>query len=238
MNYKGSKNGSGVFQTIINQIPPHDGYVEGFAGSGAILRMKKPAIVSAAIDIYPSSINQLREAVPGTVVINDDVITTLRACVDSIGCPAGKCFVYLDPPYLKVDIDGKPVRKSQQDIYEHEFATVEQHQTLLTLIKSLNCMVMISGYWSKLYARELSDWRTVSFNAMTRAGRVAREWLWMNYPEPIALHDYSFLGSDRTDRQRIKRKVSRWEKRIENMPILEKRVLLLAMEKLQHAPQP
>ena len=236
MNYKGSKNGSGVFQTIINQIPPHDGYIEGFVGSGAILRMKKPAIVNVAIDIYTSCTDLLREAVPGVVVINDDAISTLRSAVDRCGCPEASCFIYLDPPYLKVDIDGKPVRKSQRDIYEHEFATVEQHQTLLTLIKSLNCMVMISGYWSKLYTRELSDWRTLSYNAMTRAGRVAREWLWMNYPEPIALHDYSFLGENRTDRQRIKRKIQRWEKRIKNMPVLEKRVLLQAMENLRHAP--
>ena len=236
MNYKGSKNGSGVFQTIINQIPPHDGYIEGFVGSGAILRMKKPAIVNVAIDIYTSCTDQLRDAIPCTVVINDDVISTLRSAVDRCGCPEENCFVYLDPPYLKLDIDGNPVRKSQRDIYEHEFATVEQHQTLLTLIKSLNCMVMISGYWSKLYAAELKDWRTLSYNAMTRAGRAAREWLWMNYPEPIALHDYSFLGQNRTDRQRIKRKIQRWEKRIENMPTLEKRVLLQAMESLQHAP--
>jgi len=142
----------------------------------------------------------------------------------------------LDPPYLKRDIDGKPVRSGQGDIYEHEFGTVEQHHELLQLIKSLKCMVMISGYWSKLYAQELNDWRTLSYNAMTRAGRVAREWLWMNYPEPIALHDYAFLGTDRTDRQRIKRKIQRWEKRLENMPTLEKRVLLLALENLRHAP--
>lgn len=233
MNYAGSKNGAGVFQTIINQIPPHDVYIEGFAGSGAILRMKRPAHVSVAIDIYAGSAKLLRETVPAAVVINDDTISTLRSVVDTSGYPAGNCFVYLDPPYLKRDIDGAPVRSWQGDIYQHEFDTVEQHQTLLALIKSLNCMVMISGYWSKLYANELKDWRTLSYNAMTRAGRVAREWLWMNYPEPIALHDYSFLGENRTDRQRIKRKIQRWEKKIENMPTLEKRVLLLAMQGLK-----
>jgi len=53
---------------------------------------------------------------------------------------------------------------------------------------------MISGYWSELYARELKNWRSISFQAMTRGGFVATEWLWMNYPEPFELHDYSFLG--------------------------------------------
>lgn len=228
MNYKGSKNGSGVFQTIINQIPPHDVYIEGFAGSGAILRMKRPTRVNVAIDIYSRSCEQLRTAVPGAVVINDDVITTLPAVVVEYGYPAGhRCFVYLDPPYLF------STRSHKKPIYAHEFGTIEQHQTLLTLIKSLDCMVMISGYWSELYANELKDWRTLSYNAMTHAGKLAREWLWMNYPEPVELHDYSFLGKNRTDRQRIKRKVQRWENKLINMPILEKQILLQAMGNLE-----
>jgi DNA adenine methylase len=237
MNYPGSKNGSGVFQTIINQIPPHDVFIEGFAGSGAISRMMKRSHVTVAIDICTSCTDLLRDALPGAVVINDDTISLLRDLVAKYNCTAGKCFVYLDPPYLFKDVDGSKIRSCQRDLYEHEFGTVEEHRTLLNLIKSLNCMVMISGYWSKLYAEELADWRTVSFNAITRAGKVAREWLWMNYPEPVALHDYSFLGENRTDRQRIKRKVQRWENRLKNMPVLEKRVLLQALESLQHAPQ-
>ena len=44
MSYPGGKNGAGVYQAIINQMPPHQTYIEGFLGSGAVLRMKKPAI--------------------------------------------------------------------------------------------------------------------------------------------------------------------------------------------------
>ena len=233
MTYQGGKNGAGVFQTIINQIPPHKVYIEAFAGSGAILRMKRPAHVTVAIDIYASCTDALRKALPGAVVINADAISVLRDLVVNSGYAAGDVFIYADPPYLKLDVDGTPVRSCQRDMYEHEFDTVEQHLELLTLLKSFDCMIMLSGYWSKLYAAELSDWRTVSYNAVTRSGKVAREYLWMNYPEPIALHDYSFLGNDHTDRQRIKRKVQRLQRRIENMPILEKRVLLLAMENLK-----
>ncbi len=232
MGYKGSKNGSGVPQTIINQIPPHDWYCEGFAGSGIIAQKKKSAHVNVVIDIYARCCQELKKVLPGAVVINDDAISSLRYLVDNSGYPAGRRFVYLDPPYLKVDIDGRRVRSWQGDIYKHEFATVREHLQLLTLIKSLDAMVMISGYWSRLYARELKGWRTLSFQAMTHSGKMREEWLWMNYPEPVELHDYSFLGKDRTDRQRIKRKIQRWENRIENMPMLEKRVLLLAMKKV------
>jgi DNA adenine methylase len=231
MQYQGGKNS--VFPTIINQIPPHDVYIEPFAGSGAILRMKRPAHVSVAIDIYTSCTDTLKIALPGAVVISGDAISLLPETVANCGYPAGKVFIYADPPYLKKDIDDTPIRSSQKDMYKHEFCTIEEHRKLLTLLKSLGCMVMISGYWSKLYAHELADWRTVTYKAITRSGRIATEYLWMNYQEPLALHDYSFLGNGRTDRQRIKRKVERWKKRLETMPVLEKRVLLLAMENLK-----
>jgi hypothetical protein len=133
--------------------------------------------------------------------------------------------VYLDPPYLFA------VRTSQHPIYAHEFGTVEQHQALLDLIKSLDCKIMISGYWSELYARELADWRPTSFNSVVRSGETRREWLWMNYPEPVALHDYSYLGNNFRERERIKRRITRWSARLQRMDILERRAVLLAMQK-------
>jgi hypothetical protein len=52
---------------------------------------------------------------------------------------------------------------------------------------------------------------------------------WYNYPEPIALHDYGFLGEDNRDRERIKRKKQRWVNRLHTMPVLEHRALLAAI---------
>lgn len=43
MGYLGAKSGSGVFQTIINLIPPHDTYIEAFLGTGAVMKRKAPA---------------------------------------------------------------------------------------------------------------------------------------------------------------------------------------------------
>ena len=43
-SYFGGKNGSGVYQTIINQIPKHSVYCELFLGRGTIMRYKKPAL--------------------------------------------------------------------------------------------------------------------------------------------------------------------------------------------------
>jgi hypothetical protein len=44
MVYAGGKNGAGVYQTIINLMPPHDVYIEPFLGGGAIMRQKRPAV--------------------------------------------------------------------------------------------------------------------------------------------------------------------------------------------------
>ena len=41
MTYPGGKNGAGIYQRIINHMPPHKTYIEAFLGSGAVLRNKR-----------------------------------------------------------------------------------------------------------------------------------------------------------------------------------------------------
>src|SRR5882724_2910766 len=89
-------------------------------------------------------------------------------------------FVYCDPPYLMSTRSGRRM-------YEHEFDD-RQHRHLLRVIRKIPANVMISGYWSEMYATELKGWNTVSYQSMTRGGRPATEWLWMNYADPLALH--------------------------------------------------
>ncbi|WP_179953901.1 hypothetical protein [Denitrobaculum tricleocarpae] len=50
MNYPRGKAGNGVYHTIINQMPPHDTYIEPFVGGG-VLRIKRPAKANIAIDL-------------------------------------------------------------------------------------------------------------------------------------------------------------------------------------------
>ena len=129
-------------------------------------------------------------------------------------------FIYCDPPYLM------DTRSSQRPLYDFEFGDCEQHERLLSVLLDLPCPVAISGYWSELYADMLSQWRTHSFEAVTRSGNMAQEWLWMNYQEPRALHDYSYLGDDFRERERIKRKAERWVKRFSSLPELERKAVL------------
>ena len=60
MAYPGAKNGAGVFQTIINQIPPHEVYIEPYLGGGAIMRAKLAApIANIGVDRSPKAIAAL-----------------------------------------------------------------------------------------------------------------------------------------------------------------------------------
>lgn len=53
MAFPGGKNGDGIWQRIICQIPPHRVYCEPFLGSGAVMRRKRPAKLSIGIDLDP-----------------------------------------------------------------------------------------------------------------------------------------------------------------------------------------
>lgn len=123
-------------------------------------------------------------------------------------------------------------RSAPRPIYEHEMSR-QDHERLLRLIVRLPCMVMISGYWSDLYAEALAGWRTVNFQAQTRGGTTATEWLWMNYPEPKRLHDYRYLGDDFRERERIKKKKRRWVAKLRKMPRLERYAILSAIEEFE-----
>lgn len=51
MKYLGAKSGSGVYQAIVAQMPPHDTYIETHLGSGAVMRAKPPAARSIGVEI-------------------------------------------------------------------------------------------------------------------------------------------------------------------------------------------
>jgi hypothetical protein len=62
---------------------------------------------------------------------------------------------------------------------------------------------------------------------------MAEEWVWMNYPPPVELHDYRYLGATFRERERVKRKSKRWTARLKSMPVLERQALLFAIESVK-----
>jgi len=78
MQYPGGKNGSGVYQKIINQMPPHKIYVEPFLGGGAVMRYKRPAGTNIGIDKDPEAINLWVDCeIPDFLLFQMDALTWL-----------------------------------------------------------------------------------------------------------------------------------------------------------------
>lgn len=227
--YDGGKGGAGVAQWIINQMPPHERYVEAFVGSGRIIRTKAAAKTNIVIDadqriarMWGSDRPGCRYFVRGNVTHtltawHADAVEFLSKWGDTSPEPT---FIYCDPPYLMSS------RSCQQNLYPVEFATEDEHRRLIAVLKSLPCMVALSGYASELYAIELKDWRLSTFRTVDRRGKPKLEHLWMNYPAPTILHDWRFYGRTFGHRQRFKRKVARWQNRLASMPEIERNALL------------
>lgn len=221
MSYDGGKGN--VFQIIINQFPPHDLYVDAFLGNSAVLRQKRPAARNIGCELDPKALALWRgDEVPGLELVQMCGISFLRALRSSYPF-TGRELVYLDPPYMF------EARESKDARYAFEF-TDDQHAELLKVVADYPCMVAISGYHTARYADALRTWRSITFQSVKRNGKMGTEWLWMNYPEPMELHDYRFLGQGFRQRERMKRKRTRWLARLQQMDLLERHMLMSAIE--------
>lgn len=221
MSYPGGKEGSGVYQWLINLMPPHKTYVEAFVGGGAVLRHKLQAPINIAIDADLRVLQALPDMMNVTLVC-DNAISYLRKW----RC-GSEDLVFCDPPYLM------ELRRNKRPLYRVEFPRAA-HVQLLDVITSLDCMVMITGYWSELYAERLSTWNCASHVSTVRSGAQAVEYCWFNYPVPNVLHDFRYLGANYRERERIKRRVNRWKGRLARMDELERRCLVQAIADTTH----
>ncbi|HCB1499865.1 TPA: DNA adenine methylase [Klebsiella michiganensis] len=230
MSYLGSKAGSGVYQKIIAEMPPHDTYIETHLGGGAVMLRKPPARQNWGIDIDPETIEAFNQGNPDfldrlsdTLFIDvGDAVTFLEHYDFS---SAGRVLIYADPPYLHET-------RSSRARYRHEYS-VEDHKRLLIRLRDLpdNVSVILSGYPSELYDRMLPGWRSRELQAMTRGG-VRTEKIWMNYPEG-AVYSHTFAGKDYNDRYRIKRKAQRWKKKFAALPPAERLAIMTALGEVE-----
>lgn len=209
-NYLGSKNGAGVKEKIINLIPPHLTYIEGFLGTGIIMRTKRPALQQYAIDLNQTMLDQFSPDFKVNKICTD-VLKFLREYPYE-----GVEFIYLDPPYL-TDTRSSNIR------YEFEYS-YSDHKRLLDLLIKLEAPILISGYASELYDTTLADWNREEFTTMSRGGPKT-EVLWWNYDLKLK-HDTQFTGSNKTERQAIARKVNRWKNKFRGLPVEQQHVIL------------
>ncbi len=214
MGYLGAKGGSGVYQAIVNVMPPHDTYIEAFLGTGGIMKRKAPAMRSIGVDLNPECIDAFDY--PAAELYQADALTFLKDFDYQ-----GQTLVYCDPPYLHAT-------RTSQARYQHEMSD-DDHKQLLNTLLSLpeNVRVIVSGYRSSMYDDTLTHWWSKDFQAMSRGG-VRTETIWCNF-EPSNVHYHTFAGENRTERQRIKRKAQRWAKNFEALPRPERQAVLSAI---------
>jgi site-specific DNA-adenine methylase len=231
--FVGSKGGAGVWQRIISEMPPHDLYVEAFAGTGQVLLHKRPAQASIAIDSDAAvcaglkrSLNTINGDGAGVTVVCGDAISWLEKHRGSF---TAQTVLYCDPPYL-FDVRACPGRR----YYGHEFGEEWLHGELLAVLSRIDSPVLISGYRSALYDRMLADWRRIDYQTATRGGGVT-ESLWCNFDAPAQLHDYRFLGTGFRERERIKRKKARWLTKLRRMTPVEAAAVLAAIDEWRRA---
>ena len=240
--YRGGKAGAGVYQKLINQMPPHTVYIEPFLGHGAVLLHKRPARLNIGLDLDDQAVQEVRtrlqyrqsEDTCSVYGADDDAAADMLVTdahyrllvADALAYLRSYPFrgdelVYCDPPYVR------STRRTRARAYRYEMDDAE-HAELLALLKGLPCAVMVSGYRSALYDQTLGDWRTIEYQAMTRRGP-ATEVVWMNYLPPTDLHEYTHLGKTFRERERQKRQQARWARKVAAKPLLEQKALLAGL---------
>ncbi len=208
---------AGLFHSIINLMPPHKHYFELCLGSGQIARLKKPAYTNIGVEIDLKTILKYQNSYPpGMAVKNDCVINWLNTNKDLLNSIDD--LIYVDPPYRLGS------RRSGKPIYKYEM-TDDDHRKFLTLITSLKCNVIISHYPDPMYDEYLKGWNVKKCNVSTHQG-AAVEAIYYNFKTPVILHEYTYIGDNKTERQRIKRKLSRLQKKLEELPEVETNAII------------
>ncbi len=213
--YVGGKNGSGVYQAIINQIPPHKIFISGYAGNCGILANKKKALLAnIAIDVDASVINGW-DTVQDICTVKEEFLTVLYGLLRNYeDWEKEELFFFLDPPYLKES------RKDKRAYYKNEMLDLTSHKEMLSAAKKIPFNVCIVHYPNELYDEELKHWRKVDIKGRSRTG-IVTERLYMNFEEPTQLHDYSFFGDNFRSRAAYKKSIKNMKLKFCRMTILE-----------------
>lgn len=79
--HPGGKDGAGVAQRLINEIPPHEVFVSTCLGDCAVMRRKRPAVRNVGIDLDEGVLrrwNSRREQLAGLELYHCDAVEWLR----------------------------------------------------------------------------------------------------------------------------------------------------------------
>jgi DNA adenine methylase len=236
-SYYGGKGGAGVWQTIVNRIPPHDCLVVPFAGHCAISRNIRPCGRLVLCDADGAVCRWWRKRLPdGAEIHNCDGVEFLRyhfgltaagvaGSSDAgsggrvLGFESSRVVIYCDPPY-------HPETLLSENRYRHAFSA-DRHAELLRVLRLVPSRCLLSGYRHAMYDDVLSGWVRSDFQSMTRGG-VRTESLWQNFA-PGELHDWRYFGRDKREREKLRRRELSAIGKLRAMPENERRRLLAAL---------
>lgn len=215
VRYPGQKKIAGVYQAIINEIPPYKTFIEGFAGSAQISRLLLSSGGTYVLnDLDGSGTDDFDCSGQGVKRFSFDINDLLFLCrvfnTDA--------FLFLDPPYLH------STRPSNTKLYKFEMSVL-QHKKFLLSVRSYSGKCLIIHPKCDLYDNELKGWRTRTIKIRYH-GKTSIETLYMNYDKPSTLQLDSYLGDQCWDRQRIKRKSDSLIAKMSALPSLERQYVL------------
>ena len=131
---------------------------------------------------YPDAMKAMVDRLQGVVIESRDA-KIVMATNDG---PA--TVHYVDPPYVWETRSGGSSKNMRKRMYRHDMEDAA-HVELLDFLKTLEGMVVLSGYSSPLYERELESWTRVEREAFADGARPRTEVLWMNSQAYMALLD-------------------------------------------------
>lgn len=133
---------------------------------------------------YPDQLGEIVGRLRGVTIENRDAVEVMQAH------DGGETLHYVDPPYLPETRSLKnPYDLTYAGMYAHEM-TAADHERLLSALRGLAGMVVLSGYPSPLYDDALAGWLRVDRKALADGARERTEVLWINPAAAAAIEGY------------------------------------------------
>lgn len=118
---------------------------------------------------YPECLQVVIERLRGVVIENKDAFSVIELH------DSPETVFYCDPPY----VHSTRCQRSSVGAYRYELSD-DDHSRLSDLLKSVQGMVVLSGYPCELYDRLYADWRCIQKTARADGARERVECLWLS----------------------------------------------------------
>lgn len=206
------RNSSGVSQFLINHVPPVKCMVSLFLGNGLLLDQIKSCETMVAF------------AAGKNLELNNDSIKVFASDytknLDWINpVKFGKTLVFINPPALEIN--------KQPKLINTDFTSQTEHETLLQKGVKFPTYVMVLATSNNQYDGILLKagfTKIYLFNQSIENPKT--DCIYINYPVPEQLHDYSFVGQNYRDRDNNKKFIKRTIKQLAEMSPLRRNLII------------